>query len=470
MGMHYETEVAVLSRVRRMAPNAIAHLAVHSEDWHRRTLSGIAPKRLLGLFSEDELAIYENKVYARLLDKLDQHLKRRCDTVEGLLRQCREALDLGGPEDLDYRLRNDLYALWGAAFSVDETQQLLDASNDALHTLASLRRQVSVLRHGTLYAAVPPVLRVPEQLRDTNILQHDQHYRHLRTLWRLHQQRPLGKPLTARQAVDRNLTLFEDYVVYIGRLCHRVLQECRSLMRAHGQCHFAGRPVHLARDGDTWCLVFGDANLVLVPAFLACVAPDADVSSQERRILVAMLATGEQAMAVPDPDSRCLCVNPLDFHGLEKIRMVVEAFLWREALSRYGQPLGKLPGALHAWLGEKGLTRGSSGTVMLNPVAPQDAPAFAAWLQNNALNELTRTALRHAADNLKALASCRECGKRAIFEATPNGFRVRCAACASTLQLRLEHGKRVAELSLDSAAPRTFHAQGARYLRFALMR
>ncbi len=470
MGMQYETEVAALSRVRKMAPNAIAHLAVHSEDWHRRTLLGIAPKRLLGLFSEDELAIYENKVYVRLLDKLDQHLKRRCDTIERLHKQCREALDLGGPEDLDYRLRNDLYALWGAAFSIDETQQLLDASNDALHMLVSLRRQVSVLRNGTLYAAVPPSLRVPEQLRDTNILQHDQHYRHLRTLWRLHQQRPLGKPLTLRQAVDRNLALFEDYVVYIGRLCHRVLRECRVLVRANGQCHFAGRAVHVARDSDAWRLVCGDADLVLVPTFLACVVPDADASSQERRILVAMLATGEQAMAAPDPDSRCICVNPLDFHGLEKIRMVVDAFLWRGAVSRYGQPLGKLPGALHSWLGDKGLTRGKSsgGTAMLQPVASDDAPAFAAWLQNNALNEQTRTALRHAADNLQALSSCRECGKRATFEPTPIGFRVRCAACASTLQLRVEHGKRVAELSIDSAAPRTFHAQGARYLRFAL--
>ena len=45
MSMHYQPEVSPLSRARKVSPGAITYLARHSEDWYRRTLSGIQPRR-----------------------------------------------------------------------------------------------------------------------------------------------------------------------------------------------------------------------------------------------------------------------------------------------------------------------------------------------------------------------------------------------------------------------------------------
>jgi hypothetical protein len=47
--MKYETELTEISRVQRMAPGAVSRLAAHSEDWHRRTISGVLPSKLLAL-------------------------------------------------------------------------------------------------------------------------------------------------------------------------------------------------------------------------------------------------------------------------------------------------------------------------------------------------------------------------------------------------------------------------------------
>ena len=473
MSMHYESQTAPLSRVRRVAPGAITHLAAHSEDWHRRTLSGIAPKRILGLFSEDELTIYENKVYARLLDKLEMYLGQRRGEIAELVQQCEEALEFGDAQDLDYRLRKDLYALWGDVFSADQTQKLLKASKEALDKLDPLHRQVNVLRNSALFRHVPRALRVPEQLRETNILQHDQHYRHLRILWRLHQQRPRGMPLTAHQAVERNLALFENYIVYVGRLCHRAMAEFKLLERRNGQYQFAGDEVRFARYSDEWRLECGAAALVIVPTLHYEASPPDVGAGSGRRVLVSLLAPGGQGADERQQctaDSRCVSVNPRDFYGLEKIKIVIEAFLLHEAFSRYGRPLGKLPAAVCASLQAQGWAQGhgSSGLAMLRPVEPKDEQAFLACLRAYEINEQTRAAIGHAADNLRTLSSCRECGGRARFEGGAAGFRAHCTACSTYAQLRSEHGKRIAELSVDSAAARSFQAQGARYLKLRL--
>ena len=75
MDLRYEETVTEVSRARRLSQwNVYTHLASHSECWQRQTLSGIQPKRVLARFSEDDYAIYENRVYARLLDSLDNYL------------------------------------------------------------------------------------------------------------------------------------------------------------------------------------------------------------------------------------------------------------------------------------------------------------------------------------------------------------------------------------------------------------
>lgn len=473
MSMHYESEVAPLSRVRKLAPGAITHLAVHSEDWHRRTLSGIVPKRILGLFSEDDLGIYENRIYARLLDKLDRHLRKRLGEITSLLAQFEAALELGRAEDLDYRLRADLCALWGKTFSGNETQHLLDASRETLRVLSALRKQVRVLRNGGLYRRLPRVQPVPEQLRETNILQHDQHYRHLRTLWRLHQQRNLGATLTSQEAVIGNVALLQDYIAYIGKLGQRAVGCIRLLEHRDDRAWFGGREFAFTRRDDEWHIRCGDTELVLVPTLRheACVPEAAAMAG--RRVLVCLQPPGPSDAGDSEDcnaDTKAVSIGPSDFYGLEKIKMVIEAYLWRTVYSEYGRPLGKLPGAVSAQLVAKGWLSsvGNGAFGMLVPVEAGDEDVFSECLRTGALNEQSQAALRQAAANVRTLSTCRECGRRARFQASEGGFRVRCQDCFTTSVLSTEPGKRVARMTVDSDSACSFRAQGARYLRLEM--
>lgn len=473
MSMRYESEVVPLSRVRKVAPGAITYLAAHSEDWHRRTLSGIVPKRILGLLSEDELGIYENRIYVRLLDKLDAHLKLRRDQITSLLGQFEQAMAMSGAEDLDYRLRNDLCALWGRTFSGDETQHLLEASRETLQTLASLRKQVGVLRSGSLYARLARSLSVPEQLRDTNILQYDQHYRHLRTLWHLHQQRGAGKALMLRQVVARNLALMQAYVSYVGRLAQEAIGCIKLLKRKAGKILFAGREVRFTRHHDEWYLDCGETRLVLVPALRHEAMEVERAGDGFSRVLICLQPPGSVDDGVDlecHADSRRVHVSPDDFYGLEKLRLVIDAFLWRTALCAYGRSLGKLPGAVVTRLKDRGWlgVTADGGLGMLAPVDTSDEEEFLQSLRTGGLNAQTHARLCKAADNLKTLSSCRECGIRTWFESGDGGFRSRCLQCATTVQLSIANGNRVALMSIASETTPSFRTQGSRYLRLGI--
>lgn len=110
--------------------------------------------------------------------------------------------------------------------------------------------------------------RIPEQLRETNILQHDQHYRHLRTLWRLYQKRSAEKPATPLDVMNRNKQLFDDYVIYIGMLCRRVMMEFKSIRLSGDTFDFAGKSGRFYRSHDEWCLEYDQFKLVVVPTLM----------------------------------------------------------------------------------------------------------------------------------------------------------------------------------------------------------
>ena len=139
MDMRYDTELLPVSRARRVASGAQVRLAAHSEDWARREITGVVPSRLLAEVSEDELAIYENRVFAHLLDRLAQLLRHRIRELSALLAKREEAASLSNAERLDYRLREALCRLWGQAFDADETQS-------AQQVLQTLQRQLGKVR------------------------------------------------------------------------------------------------------------------------------------------------------------------------------------------------------------------------------------------------------------------------------------------------------------------------------------
>lgn len=472
MSMHYQPEVSPLSRARKVSPSAITYLARHSEDWYRRTLSGIQPKRILALFSEDEWAIYENRVYARLLEKLDSYLRLREKEVAGLERQYQDALSLGAAEHLDYRMRTSLCKLWGEAFSDDETERLLEASRYSLKVIGELRKQISVLRNGDLYGQVPRNANVPEQLRETNILQHDQHYRHLRTLWRLYQKRSAEKPATPLDVMNRNKQLFDDYVIYIGMLCRRVMMEFKSIRLSGDTFDFAGKSGRFYRSHDEWCLEYDQFKLVVVPTLMPDLTAQNKKNNAELRVLVALMKPDDLLLPDVTPSVKTLSLSPLDFFGLEKIRLLIESFVWRPVFDLYAKPIRKLPRQAGDWLKSKGFAQsvGHHDFIMPRPLKLDEYQQLQEWLPTAEINDTTRSEIRNSVEGLRQLSQCRDCGETAMFssESSDSSFSASCPQCHTKWGIWTQEGLRVAEFGVDGVKSPSFHTHGTRYMRFQL--
>jgi hypothetical protein len=181
LDMHYVPETLPVARVKRVQASAIENLSQHSELWARRNISGVVPAKVLARVSEDDHAIYENIVFARLLDGCAQWLNGRIAEVRKIADGQSEALEFEKGDERHRLLRERICALWGKAwFSEAEDTQ---ATRETLERLEHMKSHVERLRRTGVYKRVSRSTKVPLALRPTNIFQHDKRYRELRPLW-----------------------------------------------------------------------------------------------------------------------------------------------------------------------------------------------------------------------------------------------------------------------------------------------
>jgi len=179
--LHVKVERVPVSRARRIPVEAAAYLGAHTEDWERRLVAGVLPKRILAEMRHEQLDIYENRVVARLLDNLTSYLNRRVRVLERLLRIFRQKEDYSGAAGGTYQRRHRITELWGESIDANEGRRKAEAN---LKELGRLKYKLMSLFGSALYEAVPRRAYVPTTLRSTNILTNDQHYRRVAMLWR----------------------------------------------------------------------------------------------------------------------------------------------------------------------------------------------------------------------------------------------------------------------------------------------
>lgn len=449
--MKYETELTEISRVQRMAPGAVSRLAAHSEDWHRRTISGVLPSKLLALLSDDDWAIYENRVFARLLDRLDSYVRYRLAETEQMHEKYQQALKLAGAEDIYHPLRRRLCTLWGDAMKDSATEKALETSAHAIKVLSQAKRKIGLIRQGDLYKKVPRSAQVPAQLKHTNILVHDQHYRHLRTLWHLHQARNADMEQSPQEIHAANRQSLEDFAVYLRMMIDRVLSDMHLVhfSTSRGTFEFAGQKGRIESHEDTIELLLADRRLVLVPILTTSGRDNRLASDGSGRLVVSCLGDTEELAdgETLSEDAPHLVINPFDFYGEEKLRLVVERFLWHPTFSTYGKQTGPLPSEVLAWLGKEntGVVTGKSWK-LLTPLRHDQEQPFLSWLEHASLNDETRSSIKLAVDRLKALSSCRHCGNPAHFAPRDGEFLATCKVCNTEWGIYRKASKRAARV------------------------
>lgn len=472
--MKYESELVDVSRVRRMAPGALERLAARSEDWHRRTITAVLPKRLMAMLSDDEWGIYENRVFARLLDRLEQYLRRRLAETEELKRVFEGALKLDSAEGLDYRLRDKLCKLWGDAIASSKgvTESVIDESKHAIEVLRSAKRKIGLLRHSDLYNKVPRSARVPAELRNTNILNHDQHYRHLKTLWHLHQRFSGPADKTPADVLRERQRELQHFSLYLRMMIQRVLQGVRQVapLGSTNGFSFAGTSGCLVADEGEVTLRLGKRELVFIPVLgavpqIAGLQPDGS-----GRLIVSRLPSADQD-DFTGLDSvakgRVFSVNPLDFYGEEKIRLLVERFLWFPVYVSYGSSIDRLPSGAVDWLTNNriGSVNGASWR-LLCPLSGESRARVAAWLPTSGLIPDTQVRMSSTVQQLEALETCRHCGALVSFRSRDGGFRAECTSCNTEWGLYSNALGRVARMAVSDKQDVSFARLGSWGIEF----
>jgi hypothetical protein len=195
---------------RRIPPQAIEHLAEHSEDWQRRTLRAVVPRRVLSQHADEQLDVYENRLVARTVDRLLDYLHRRGSALAAYHEQFDdgEEEDLGGPHWLTRRLA----ALWGTTFDTHTQRERLEGLQQQL---TKRQRRIGGLKDSELYEAVPRRATVGGRLRMTNVLSAHQHYRRVVALWRALEDAPATTTREAYDAAQRALRAFDAFALLL---------------------------------------------------------------------------------------------------------------------------------------------------------------------------------------------------------------------------------------------------------------
>ncbi len=436
--LRYDDLVAPVARARRLSTSALSHLASHSDCWQQRTLSGVQPRKVLARFSEDDYAIYENRLYKRLLDRLDRHLARRLARIRGVNLRLERALEFQDSEQTHFRLRQDICRLWGESYLDEKTGMQLEAGKRAISELESQLRAIRGLKQRGLYSLVPPASVVPAQVHRTNIFNHDPHYRHLPPLWEKLKDDHEDRRLPPEERLARQQQLQLAYVSYVGLVVKRALDRY-GLRKVDGMFAFnwAGQSFELRLDGHDWVISSSEGlTLRIVPIAWFGESINSYENLQPGRI-VCWPGTPTSVAS-----RQSLPVSPLDLYVVEKVGKLIDEWMLRQLLQGHGRKLGPLPTPskklTEAWP-EQFESISPTHVRLLSPVDAQKTAELKASLRGSA-NSQVEDAIGGAIERVSALAQL--CGHPARFERGQNqDFYCQCGTCQTTWLLRTT-GKR----------------------------
>lgn len=470
MDMRYDTEILPVSRVQRMAVDAVTRLASHSEDWMRREITGVIPARLKAELSEDELGIYENVVFARLLARLKQVLAKRLRDLDTLLAKQAEAEALKNTEQLDYRLRHDLCELWGQ--SVATEPGMGQSAQDTRDQVNLLLRKVKQLQRSPVVQAIPATRQVPLSLRSTNILQHDTHYRHLRPLWLVAHSDLLQQACSPQDRFNHQRKRGQNYSAYVRLLIEHALQASKivSEQKQGGSWRFGPLTLTLDSEQGDWvlrmCADVGPplTQLTVVAGWRGYLAWE----NQKTDRYVLFCHPDDSAMDDGKTGADSV-LNPLQFYGVERMREAIERWLLVQLLTQYPFQVKNIPSTLSNDLKDvapKSFEINGRSLKVIRTLDMQAKDNLEDVMRISKVNQDIRREITYVMEWAELVSTCRVCGKPIVpadFLTSNHGFKASCS-CGHTWTLqKLENGTLHANYTLGSKQ-HSFSQVGSREL------
>lgn len=334
MSMRYDTELLATSRVKRYANNYQAHLVAHSECWQQRTVVGIIPKKLMAKISEDEVAIYENIVYARLIDHLFNYLTMYQIRLEEIIGFIGEFGRLDG-SDKDHRYITQLTEDWGRAFENHDVAKLQEQTESTLNDVKNYIRKLAQLRSDKLYKSIPRAAQVPIELKKTNILVHDKNYRRAATLWRKWLKNSNAERLTQQQILAIKQESFSNYQYYVGQTLRQIFANLgwslKSIKNGYELNHTNTFRLSLLQEVDgEWKLYRKDnaiARLISLSEPLVQEICDTELESGDF-----VLCPENNTLSETD---KIVVISPIELHGKEELAGKLQQQIIKTIIQEY---------------------------------------------------------------------------------------------------------------------------------------
>jgi hypothetical protein len=339
----YKEYLLPVSRAKKIPNSASIHLASHSQCWQTRTLTGVIPKEVLALESEDKLNIYENRVYVKLLDLIERYLRKRISEVQKLEALFNEANRFQDAQDIYFELRECIFKLWGEGFTnSEEAEEASTNSESTLQSLIFMLKQIRSMQNTKLYRLLKSNLHVPPKLKMTNVLSHDQHYRHVARLWNGWLETLQDNGVTPEYIYNRNKEVVVSYELYCLNIIKRTLKELGFAELDTNKFDRKGSAqieIKSNRNAEI-ILSLGNKTLCFIPllyddALGATVRKDPD----SRRIVLSSCNESEELTDI-------ICCSPTNFYSLEKIAKEISEWLTQEMYKPLGMELKKQPKSL----------------------------------------------------------------------------------------------------------------------------
>ena len=437
LDMHYVPETLPVARAKRVQASAVEHLSQHSELWARRSISGVIPAKVLARVSEDDHAIYENIVFARLLDGCARWLDGRISEVRAIKDGQRIAMQLEKGDERHRLLTSRICALWGRAwFSEAEDSH---ATLDTLDRLERMRAHVERLRRSGVYTRIPRSARVPIALRPTNIFQYDKRYRELRPFWdALVNARAREKisesvryeVLAARQAA------FLRYVLLL--ILYALRDMGATEVGSSGRQHRVGPwdlEIDAERPGEVRIMIRSRGKLLQERALVLLLTKEDEVVCRDpnRSLFYAEDLMAGGSITDEDQDPRVL--NPFKFFAVERVRQVLEHDFCRIFLAQYPSAADRVPAGIRDKLsGLAGFVFKPHGDrLLVLPSSNISVSKLYGWVSDACVSHPEADAqLRYAIGLGQWLVRCRSCGVNASekdMSADELALRLVCPKC-----------------------------------------
>jgi len=449
ISMRYDEELLPVSRVKRTANNYQRHLAAHSECWQQRTFTGIIPKKLQAKISEDEVHIYENRVFSRLLDHLERYLIGTLARLRVLNEALQKGLDLEGSDSLHRSLRHALCETWGESFAQGEAESLKSLSEKKLGHFDDQLRKIQQLKQSATYRSIPRDAAVPLALKNTNILMNDPHYIKVRCLWESWVKEVALFSKDPVLVFEQQQKYIECYRHYIGLL----------ILRAHMQIGW--EITHLSDDkwelkhpsgvlgalnyrAGSWQVTLGGEDFFGRLEFIPVIDAFENEESITDRYVCRLIDLDETAEGVS--------CSPENLFSEESVIKVVQKWWLKSVVSEYGVEITGLPKVLEeSW-------PSFQPTCRFKVHDYRSDQEFINWLKTSHLSSTVRSSIekKRAAANFVAYCPC--CGHKsegaAFTSRDDRAFKSECNRCGADWKIRWTGGAWVFEIGEEDDAQR----------------